>query len=285
MNVVITGGAGFVGSHLAELYVANGDDVTVIDDLSTGKHQNLAAIRKRITFVQNDYAEALDSVRQRIDLFIHCAAIADIAGNWHGENRHALFVQNVSRWTIALDLLLEHDVGHVAFMSTAAYYGDTHSPYLASKISGEAYTKAYATKAGWRWSVLRPVGMLGPRLHHGHIADFVKAVNRDGRVVCKDNGEGIKPYVDVRDATREMFRVLGAGLSATHDIASALTWTPKQSLELMRARRSFEVVYTDAHRGWVGDPLGIHHIVGRSIHTPTPLAQSVNDTLDHLDFR
>ena len=185
MKVLVTGGAGFVGSHIVDRLVTFGHDVEIWDDFSTGRIGNCTPSAKVVhrSIVGGDMA--IEEIHA--DVVIHAAAKADISANWTSHTaREELLRTNIEGTRLLLEACAAGSVKGFVFLSTAAVYGDggaepyntkspirASSPYTASKIAGEMLVQAYAERFGWRTGIARLVSAVGARYSHGHIADFV----------------------------------------------------------------------------------------------------------------
>lgn len=176
MRYLVTGGAGFVGSHLVERLVREGAEVTVVDDLSTGRRENLRAVRERIRFIRGSVAR-LDVCRramQGVDYVFHQAAVTSVPRS----TRDPLAAHHTNV-TGTLNVLLaarEARVQRVVYAGSTAAYGDAAelpqheallprplSTYAASKLAGEAYCQAFWRTHGLETVVLRYFNIFGPR--------------------------------------------------------------------------------------------------------------------------
>jgi len=176
MKTCVTGGAGFIGSHLVDRLLADGHEVAVLDDLSTGRRENLAEARARIRFLEGDLrdpAAVADAVRGAAVVF-HLAALAAVARSI--DDPRLVTDVNVTG-TLTL-LLAARDAGvrRVVFASSSSVYGDTptlpkvesmplspRSPYAATKAAGEAYVSAFQAAFGLEGVALRFFNVYGPR--------------------------------------------------------------------------------------------------------------------------
>jgi len=154
MNCLVTGGAGFIGSHISEHLVRNGQNVTVVDDLSSGKKENLAAFADHIRFIKGDIRdyELMKDATKGIDVVFHEAAIASVFKSVEDP----IFTDsvNVSGTVTVLTAAKDNGVKKVVFASSAAIYGDDPelpkredmppkplSPYAFHKLAGEYYLR------------------------------------------------------------------------------------------------------------------------------------------------
>lgn len=268
-TVVVTGGAGFIGSHVVDALVQRGARVRVIDDFSTGFRQFVNPAAELCEASLLDSAR-IGSVFAGAELVFHFAANADV--------RHGLLhprrdvEQNLLATHNVLEAMREHGVRRIAFASTGAVYGDViliptpedapfpvqTSLYAASKLAAEALLSAYAHGYGFRSSIFRFVSMLGPRYTHGHVFDFWRKLRRDPtRLEVLGDGKQQKSYLHVKDGVRavllgveqqtEPVRVLNIGhadwLSVTESIA----------VICRQLGASPALSFTGGDRGWVGD--------------------------------
>ena len=176
MRYLITGGAGFIGSHLAEHLVAAGHDVTVLDDLSSGRRTNLASVRRRIRFLRGSVTDANMCRRamEGIECVLHHAAVTSVQQSVDDP----LSAHQVNA-TGTLNVLLTAraaGVRRVVYAGSTSAYGnpatlpntEDHvtrplSPYAASKLGGEDYCIALHATYGLETVVLRYFNIFGPR--------------------------------------------------------------------------------------------------------------------------
>jgi UDP-glucose 4-epimerase len=176
MKVCVTGGAGFIGSHLVDRLVAEGDDVTVIDDLSTGSRANLASSDSRIRFVHGDVRlpAAVTEAFTGCEVVFHHAALAAVPRSV--ERPRDVAEVNI---TGTLNVLLAARVAgvrRVVFASSSSVYGNTptlpkcetmlgspRSPYAATKAAGESLLAGFHGAFGLEYAALRYFNVFGPR--------------------------------------------------------------------------------------------------------------------------
>lgn len=246
MRVLVTGGAGFVGSHVCEVLRENGHLVTIWD-------------RKLGSEILEQFL-CVD-----VDAVIHCAAKADISLNWMNfTERDEIFEDNCEATFRLLELCVQSDIRSFVFVSTGAVYGsepfadetkmlNPESPYAASKVAGESLAQAYAHKAGWRWYCARMVSCVGARYTHGHVVDFVKMA-QEGEIIAKDMGAHPKDFMHVRDAAECLVHMATGDLpSGIYNVAAHQRWSWRDTVRVMGVRASC----VDQPAGWVGDPIGL----------------------------
>lgn len=170
---MVTGGAGFIGSHLARALVKAGHQVRFLDNLSTGSVENLADVLNAIEFVRGDVRDygIVESVVRGVDAVVHLAALIDVAESV--EKPDLYFDVNVrSTYNV---VKASKNVSTFVFASSSAVYGEPvrvpipedhplmpKSPYAASKVSGEAFLQAFANQYGFRPVILRLLIFMAP---------------------------------------------------------------------------------------------------------------------------
>ncbi len=176
MKTCVTGGAGFIGSNLVERLVTDGHEVVVLDDLSTGRLENLSPWRKAITFIQGDLRDpaAVSAATEGCEVVFHQAALASVARSVADPEQ--VTAVNVGGTLNVLLAARDAGVRRVVFASSSSVYGDTPvlpkiesmpiramSPYAASKAAGEAYLSAFASVYDIETVALRYFNVYGPR--------------------------------------------------------------------------------------------------------------------------
>lgn len=173
---MVTGGAGFIGSHLVEHLVAAGHDVTVMDDLSSGRRTNLSAVRRQIHFIRGSITDENRCRRamEGIDCVLHQAAVTSVQRSVD----EPLLAHRVNA-TGTLNMLTSaraQGVRRVVYAGSTSAYGNAttlpnaedhatgpRSAYAASKLAGEAYCVAFHATYGLETVVLRYFNVFGPR--------------------------------------------------------------------------------------------------------------------------
>jgi UDP-glucose 4-epimerase len=175
-NVLVTGGAGFIGSHLVEGLVQRGDHVRVVDDFSTGKERNLSPIRSQIELVKGDLSDpaVCAAAVVGIDVIFHEAALPSVQLSVERPlDTHA----KCATTTLALlDQARRAGVRRLVYAASSSAYGDyptaakretdplmTMSPYAAAKLAGEFYCQAFFQSFGFETVCLRYFNVFGPR--------------------------------------------------------------------------------------------------------------------------
>ncbi|MBA7507799.1 UDP-glucose 4-epimerase [subsurface metagenome] len=216
-SVLVTGGAGFLGSHLVDRLIELGSTVTVIDDLSFGKREN---VNKRADFVELDIKNygALKNVVSRVSpkVVYHLAANATTKESAMGWSDPVSDYQINAIGTLNV-LMAMADAGlksHVIYASSAAVYGEPEytpidenhptnpkSPYGVSKLAGEKYMLIYHKECGIPATVLRIFNVYGPRQPRYVMFDLLKKLKRDpSKLKVIGTGEQVRNYCYVSDA-------------------------------------------------------------------------------------
>jgi len=301
--VLVTGGAGFVGSHVAERLLGQGAEVTILDDLSTGWRQFVPAGARLVEADLLDPAAAPRALAG-CDFVFHLAANADIKDNLLEPRR--CIEQNVVATQNLLEAMRAAGVRDVAFASTGSVYGEATvlptpedapfptqtSIYATSKLAAEGLFTSYALGYDLRVWIFRFVSLLGPRYTHGHVIDFWRRLRRDPtRLDVLGNGRQKKSYLHVADCVTGMLTAIEHAREPInlfnlghHDWIEV-----DQSIAVIAATMgvSPEIVHAGGERGWVGDAPRILLDTARLRAlgwAPTRgIEESIVDTLAFLD--
>jgi UDP-glucose 4-epimerase len=274
-RVAITGGAGFIGSHLVDACVARGWQVSVIDNLSVGKLEHIQEhVRTgRVSFTRGDVLDPflLRSALAGADLVVHLAANPD--ARWGLENPSIdLELEVISTFQV-LEAMRGLGVRRVVLASSGTVYGDvgataideSYGPcqpislYAAGKVAAEAFVSAYCSSFGMHGLTCRFGNVIGERATHGALFDFVKKLEHDPRVLdVLGNGRQAKPYVEVRDLVQgllfaaehapgpyDVFNIAPVGATSVATLAQTLL----DELGLTET----ELRFGESDAGWPGD--------------------------------
>ena len=273
-RVLVTGGAGFIGSHLVDRLV-DSHDVVVLDDLSGGdinfiKHH---LDEKRITFIKGSILSKTD-VRKALDdvtTVFHFAAQPDVRLS-ATEPMTDFEVNMVGSMTL-LEEMRKHDISRIIFASSGGtVYGDSEvfptpeatpfapiSNYGAAKCAFEMYLSSYAELYGMSAVSLRMANIIGPRLTHGVIYDFYnKLKSNPTRLEVLGTGQQEKAYMYITD-TVEAVMILSSKLARGHlpvNVGSGERLTVSKIAELAVKGLGVpdaKIEYTGSDRGWAGD--------------------------------
>lgn len=241
---LITGGAGFIGSHLARTLVQQGQQVTVLDDLSGGTLQNLSSLREKIRFIQGDICDfqtCLDACTG-VDYVLHHAALVSVVESM-AKPRQTLQI-NVQGTHHVLEAARQKGVKRVVFASSAAVYGtrpgmpytektppDCQSPYAWSKQAGTELCQLYTQAYGLETVVLRYFNVFGPgpnphAAYAAVIAKFMQAAASDQPLDIEWDGLQSRDFVNVKDVVQANLLVALHGVPGEiYNVASGRTHT------------------------------------------------------------
>lgn len=250
---LVTGGAGFIGSHLVEALLAAGHAVTVIDNLRSGRRENLPA-HDALTFREMDLFDLADDRIEPFDGLVHLAALPSVDDSW----KHALEAhqQNLTSTLQMLELARAWRIPRVIYMSSAAVYGEPQatpikesnstqplSPYGLQKLTSEHYGRLMAEQHGLTFVALRAFNVYGPRQvptspYSGVISKFADALRADGPVRIFGDGGQTRDFVHVSDIARGLTLALEAsGLPpfTVCNLGTGRAMTIRELFEMMRA--------------------------------------------------
>ncbi|MHA1731053.1 MAG: SDR family NAD(P)-dependent oxidoreductase [Promethearchaeota archaeon] len=277
-RVLVTGGAGFIGSHLVDELVSRGHSVTVVDNLSssTTRYLDQHIEKGRVTFFKKDIRDVkfLAENLSPVDTIYHMAADPDVKTSV--EKPVNSFDTNVVGTVNLLEYMRKGDVGEMFFASSGGtLYGEVEnfpiseaellrpiSPYGASKAASEVYLSAYANAYGLKIVSGRYANIFGPRSNHGVTYDFFHKLRSDpDRLQILGDGTQKKSYLYVDDCVAASL-LLGERLERQerpYDFFNVGSdeWVTVSELAGMLVEtlglENVEFEYTGGDRGWVGD--------------------------------
>jgi UDP-glucose 4-epimerase len=305
----ITGGAGFIGSNLADRLHRDGTEVVVVDNLRTGREEFLAGLigRPRFTLVRGDVRDpdVIGPAVEGCDWVFHLQANADVRGGL--DNPTLDLEMNTVAVSRVLEAMRRSGVTRILFSSTGSVYGEPRvfptpedapfplqtSLYGASKLAGEALISAYCEGYGFSAVICRFVSILGERYTHGHVYDFFRALRRDPtRLPVLGDGTQTKSYLYVQDCLDAMLRAAAehTGQPGAHvyNLGTDETITVNESIGVITGHLGVTPVleYSGGRRGWVGDSPLIHldttRIRGLGWQPQVPIRDAVVRTVQWL---
>ena len=219
-KALVTGGAGFIGSHLVEALLSAGCKVTVLDNLSTGNFFNLESVKEQIVFYKNDIREleALEKAAEGCDVIFHLAAVVAVQETI-GNPVESAMVNDIGTLNV-LEAARSKNVRRVVLASSCAVYGDDPSlpkkeamtpkpasPYAVHKLSAEHYARVYSELFGLETASLRFFNVYGPRQdpsspYSGVISIFMAKVVSNRTPVIYGDGQQSRDFVYVKDVVR-----------------------------------------------------------------------------------
>lgn len=271
---VVTGCAGFIGSNLVDRLLANGHQVTGIDNFSTGQRRFLerALVHPNFRLVEIDLLD-LDALKQAFaggEAVFHLSANADV--RFGTEHPRKDLEQNTIATYNVLEAMRANRVKKIAFSSTGSVYGDMPviptpedgpfpiqtSLYGASKAAGEGLIAAYCEGFGFQSCIFRFVSILGERYTHGHVFDFYQKLKADpSRLPVLGNGKQRKSYLYVQDCidaillamdkASDKVNIFNLGVDGYCEVNDSIGWI----CEELGVKPQLE--YSGGDRGWIGD--------------------------------
>ncbi len=280
MNALVTGGLGFIGSHLTRTLLDLGCNVTVLDNLSFGRKENLAGMESttdgRLRLIIGDCKKTREVSRalRNVDTVFHFAAVPDVRfAESHG--RQSL-LENVYSTHVLLHEIAKKGTNTIVFASTSTVYGDAklvptpenYSPlqpisaYGREKLSSEALVLSYAQKYRKRALILRFANIVGAQSSRGVINDFIGKLKKNPRTLkVLGNGDQTKSYLHINDCVEA---ILGAHNTMNGNIEILNVGSEDQTrvgriAEIVIEEMGLQNVRTifsggvDGGRGWPGD--------------------------------
>lgn len=275
---LVTGGAGFIGSHIADALLRRGERVRIVDDLSTGRAENLNAIRQGFEFVRGDLKDGAlaRDVMEGVGVVFHQAAIPSVPRSV----ADPLTTHNACLSATFNVLLAAKDAGvrRFVYAASSSAYGDQPilpkietmapaplSPYAASKLAGENYCRAFTASYGFETVCLRYFNVFGPRQdpsseYSGVIARFVDALLEGRRPTIYGDGEQSRDFTFVSNVVEANLLAAAAPRAAGRviNVASGRRSTLNEllrTLQKLTGREDLEAVRRDARVGDVRDSL------------------------------
>ncbi len=248
-RVLVTGGAGFIGSHLVEGLVAAKHEVTVFDNLSSGKLQNLAEVKDKITFIKDDVSDqaALHKACAKQEYVFHLAAIASVP--YSVEHPLETHETNTTGTLKALLAARNAKVKRFIYSSSAAVYGDEPSlpktelsplkpqtPYALTKLAGEQYTLMFHSLYGMKTVALRYFNVYGPRQdpkspYSGVITKFITALKNGQQPVIFGDGMQTRDFISVSDVVQANLKAMTSTVAGkVFNIATGVQVSIKEML-------------------------------------------------------
>ena len=274
MNIFVTGGAGFIGSHLVDKLIDERNTVTVYDNLSSGKKQFIEQHLKRdnFRFVEADLLD-LEKVNSEIkghDVVFHIAANPDVR---LGAQKPEIAKKDILATYHLLDAMRKNDIKKIAFSSSSTIYGETPpfplpedygpllpiSVYGAAKLAAEGLISSFCHTFDMHGWIFRFANVVGERGTHGVIVDFINKLRKNPKELeILGDGKQRKPYLYVNDCVdailfgyqnaNEQINVFNLGC----DTATEVTRIAEIVVEEM-GLTNVKFTYTGGKRGWKGD--------------------------------
>jgi UDP-glucose 4-epimerase len=279
MKCLVTGGAGFIGSHLCLRLLRDGLDVVAIDDLSLGQEKFLAPCRdfKNFKFIKGDLLNLGETKKacEGVSRVWHLAANSDIASGG-AKTDIDLKIGTIATYNV-LEAMRLTGIKEIIFSSTSAIYGEatmrptpeSYGPLLpisfygASKLACEALATAFSHNYEYRVWIYRFANIVGSHTTHGAIHDFIKKLKKSpGSLEVLGDGKQAKSYLHVNDCIEGMifglekskeevnlFNLAGQGICSVAQIAESV---------ISKVDPKAKTVFKGGARGWKGDVSQVH---------------------------
>jgi UDP-glucose 4-epimerase len=274
MKCFVTGGAGFIGSHLVDRLIEQGHKVTVFDDLSSGKKEFIShhADNEDFLFIRADLTNG-NRVKKEIkdhDIVFHIAANPDVR---RGAEEPEIAKKDILATYNLLDAMQEHSISKIVFSSSSVIYGETParplpenygpllpiSVYGAAKLASEGLISSFCHTFDMQCWIYRFANVVGIRGTHGVIVDFInKLRNNPNELEILGDGKQCKPYLYVTECVdgmlfgfnraNEQINVFNLGVDSTTEV----TRIGELVVEEM-GLHDVSFRYTGGKRGWKGD--------------------------------
>lgn len=269
LKIVITGGAGFIGSHIAEYWSNKGANVFVIDNLRSGYTKNIENFQN-VTFVEGSITDKtlIEDVLEKADYVHHLAAMISVPESVH--NPFECVEINVNGLLNVLEAAKKHTIKKIVHSSSAAVYGDNpaspktismkplpKSPYGLTKLDGEYYLQMYYESFGLNTISLRYFNVFGPRQdpqsqYAAAIPIFVASALKNEDIIIYGNGEQTRDFVFVKDVVQA--NVLGAeqeSITGVYNIGNgyAISINKLVDMVLQLTKSSSKIIYKDERAG------------------------------------
>jgi len=289
LRVLVTGGAGFIGSHLVRELVGRGWSVVVLDDFSSGKMDSLGGFvgSDGLRIVKGDVRDrkVVDEVLEGVDGVVHLAGFVDPAESV----RRPLFTNdvNVNGTLNVLDACVQKGVGRFVFASSAGVYGDGNplplreeydlrpvSPYAASKVSCEYYCRTFCDCYGLSSVILRFFNVYGPgqgaNAYAGVITRFVRSGLRGEALTVYGDGSQTRDFINVGDVVTAMVLALEHKSSETDifNVCTGVSLSINSLADIISQvlGKKLQVSYTAFRKGEIihnyGDPRKAERLLG-----------------------
>ena len=273
-EILITGGAGFIGANLVKSLLNKGFKIHVFDNLSTGNINNLPL--DDIDFYNFDLKNTWQNWPSiNASRIYHLAANADVRGGIKDHNVD--FHENLLVTKNVCDYSIKNKIGELVFSCCSTVFGEPNiyptpesfisnqtSLYGASKISCEAFIQAYSNYGYFKSTIFRFVSWTGHGYSHGVVYDFVnKLLENSSKLKILGDGKQVKSYLDVKDGVEGVTNIpdLHNEISAVFNLGHNQTMNVKDLADIVCDEmnlNSVEYEYSGGERGWLGDSPLVH---------------------------
>ncbi|MHA1379044.1 MAG: SDR family NAD(P)-dependent oxidoreductase [Candidatus Helarchaeota archaeon] len=301
-KVLVTGGAGFIGSHIVDALFKKGIDIKVIDDLSSGFKANLENILDSINFIKADISdfEVIKDAISDIEVVFHIAANANVPLSVKDPTLD--YISNVRGTFNILKAAMNSNVKKIVYASSAAIFGEPKylpidekhsripiSPYGASKLTGEIYGFAFQETYGVKFTALRIFNAIGPRQPRYVIYDFLNKLRQNkSKLEVLGTGKNIRDFIYVGDVVKAFINSAEKSVSdgEAYNLGTgksiSITQLAEKILEELSLKNT-KLEYTGF--SWPGDILKLVSKPDKlkkqlDIQNFTPLSEAISDEIN-----
>lgn len=276
MKVLVAGGAGFIGSHLIDALIEEGNDVVCIDNFFIGTKDNIKHLQnnRKFKFYEQDLSEfeGVNKIfkNENFDYVFHLAANSDIQAS--AQNPMIEYKNTYSTTFVLLECMRINNVKKFFFASTSAVYGEKEgekvgedstklepiSYYGGAKLGSEAIISSYTYMNDLRVLIFRFPNVIGPRLTHGVIFDFMKRLKEDpSHLKILGDGRQSKPYIYVLDLVDAIMKFKNVNKGITlYNVGVETQTSVTRIAEIVTEKMNLKGIpfeYTGGRGGWKGD--------------------------------
>ena len=275
-KVLVTGGAGFIGSNLSDELIRQGARVVILDDLSTGFRENLEEIQGDFDFIEGDINDddVVSKAIQDVEVVFHQAALPSVPRSVDDPvETHRVCADGTFNLLVRAR---DANVRRFIYAASSSAYGDQPtlpkvetmrpdplSPYAAAKLTGELYCRAFNNVYGLETYALRYFNVFGPRqnpesMYSGVISRFIDSLMTGQRPVIYGDGEQSRDFTYIANVVNANINAAGAvsGMGETMNVANGERITLNELLDVLKAitgRADLKAIYESPRRGDVRD--------------------------------
>jgi len=280
---LVTGGAGFIGSHIVDNLISTGLEVLVLDNLSNGQLSNLKDSKKGnyFKFIKKDLndVESLENVLKNIKSVFHLAANPEVRTGFN--HPEIVFKENIQNTFHLLEQIRKSNVETIVFASSSTVYGEPEqiptpenygplipiSLYGASKLACEAMVSSYCYNYGLNGLIFRFANVVGSRSNHGVIVDFIKKLKKNNtKLEILGDGKQSKSYLHVDDVIKSFFFCLSKKIKGIEifNVGNTDVTNVMEIAKIVCSQmnlKEVDIIPTggiDNGRGWKGDVKRMH---------------------------
>lgn len=302
MNILVTGGCGFIGSHIVDVLIEDGHNVIVVDNLSTGSIKNLnnKAVFYNIDILSDSLKEVFE--KERPEVVYHHAAQINIQYSIQSPSIDANV--NIVGTIKVLECMREYNINKIIYASSAAAYGDPKylpideeheknplSFYGISKYTPEYYIDVFSKLYGIKYTILRYANVYGirqdPKGEGGVVSIFTDMVKEDKSPFIFGTGEQIRDFIYVKDIALANLCVLNKGDNQVFNVSTCLPTSVNELLKEINNiyGKNIKPIYEDARNGDIFKSILLNHkLIKETGWEPKyDLKQGLKETIDYYN--